>query len=79
MQSLAKASSRPVTPENAFHASGSSCSPSLQLAHASDGADGLYHSSPNDSSRPLVDLDLVITFLPALLLGVSIGESRSVV
>ena len=33
-------------------------------------------TSPNDSSRPLADLDLVVTFLPALLLGVSVGAQR---
>ena len=38
-------------------------------------ADGLYQPNPGDSRRPLIDLDLVVTFLPALLLGVSIGAS----
>ncbi|KAK9832849.1 hypothetical protein WJX81_007097 [Elliptochloris bilobata] len=34
---------------------------------------GFLHTSPTHPDRPLVDLDLVITFVPALLLGVSFG------
>ena len=31
--------------------------------------------SPTHPDRPLVDLDLVITFVPALLFGVSFGAA----
>lgn len=34
---------------------------------------GLTHTHPKHPDRPLADLDLVITFVPALLLGVSFG------
>jgi hypothetical protein len=34
---------------------------------------GLTHTSPTHPDRPLADLDLVITFVPALLFGVSFG------
>ena len=38
---------------------------------------GLIAQSPNDPSRSLIDWDLTI-FIPALLVGVSIGESLPV-
>ncbi|EIE19332.1 hypothetical protein COCSUDRAFT_44684 [Coccomyxa subellipsoidea C-169] len=34
---------------------------------------GLIQTHPNDPSRPLVDFDVALTFIPALLLGVSFG------
>lgn len=34
---------------------------------------GLLQTHPNDPHRPLVDFDLALTFIPALLLGVSFG------
>ncbi len=34
---------------------------------------GLIQTHPNDPNRPLVDFDLALTFIPALLLGVSFG------
>lgn len=37
---------------------------------------GLTHTSPTHPDRPLADLDLVITFVPALLFGVSFGARR---
>ena len=36
---------------------------------------GFLHTSPTHPDRPLVDLDLVITFVPALLFGVSFGAA----
>ena len=36
---------------------------------------GLIQTHPNDPSRPLVDFDVALTFIPALLLGVSFGEN----
>lgn len=57
---------RPVLARSTSAQPGSACWPE---------AWNLLQTSPNDSSRPLADLDLVITFLPALLLGVSIGTS----
>lgn len=36
---------------------------------------GLIQTHPNDPSRPLVDFDVALTFIPALLLGVSFGAS----
>ena len=38
---------------------------------------GLLQTRPNDAHRPLVDFDLALTFIPALLLGVSFGVSRT--
>ena len=38
---------------------------------------GLFQTHPNDSHRPLVDFDLALTFIPALLLGVSFGVRAS--
>ncbi len=38
---------------------------------------GLIQTRPNDAHRPLVDFDLALTFIPALLLGVSFGVSRT--
>lgn len=41
---------------------------------------GLTHTSPTHPERPLSDIDLVITFVPALLFGVSFGAgTRQVV
>ncbi|GAQ90288.1 hypothetical protein KFL_006220070 [Klebsormidium nitens] len=34
---------------------------------------GLRQTSPRDPNRPLLDVDLALTFIPALLLGVSFG------
>lgn len=34
---------------------------------------GLVQTHPTDPHRPLVDFDLALTFIPALLLGVSFG------
>lgn len=36
---------------------------------------GLIQTHPNDPSRPLVDFDVALTFIPALLLGVSFGAN----
>ena len=52
------------------------CSLSMQCPSASlllDEQAWWVQTSPNDKTRPLADLDLVVTFLPALLLGVSVG------
>ena len=35
---------------------------------------GLTHPRPGHPDRPLVDLDVALIFIPALLFGVSIGE-----
>ena len=32
---------------------------------------GLVQTHPEDAGRPLVDFDIALTFIPALLLGVS--------
>lgn len=37
---------------------------------------GLTHPRPGHPDRPLVDLDVALIFIPALLFGVSIGELR---
>jgi hypothetical protein len=37
---------------------------------------GLIQTHPNDPSRPLVDFDVALTFIPALLLGVSFGKTH---
>ncbi len=34
---------------------------------------GLVQTHPEDTRRPLVDFDIALTFIPALLLGVSFG------
>ena len=34
---------------------------------------GLVQTHPEDPGRPLVDFDIALTFIPALLLGVSFG------
>lgn len=39
---------------------------------------GFLHTSPTHPDRPLVDLDLVITFVPALLFGVSFGAAAGI-
>lgn len=36
---------------------------------------GLTHPRPDHSDRPLVDLDVALIFIPALLFGVSLGAS----
>jgi uncharacterized membrane protein YfcA len=36
---------------------------------------GLENTSPRDPNRTLLDFDLALTFIPALLLGVSYGET----
>lgn len=36
---------------------------------------GLTQPSPHDARFPLVDMDIALTFLPALLMGVSFGEN----
>lgn len=36
---------------------------------------GLTHPRPSHPDRPLVDLDVALIFIPALLFGVSLGES----
>lgn len=36
---------------------------------------GLTHPRPNHPDRPLVDLDVALIFIPALLFGVSLGQS----
>lgn len=36
---------------------------------------GLTHPRPDHPDRPLVDLDVALIFIPALLFGVSLGTS----